>query len=119
MKRALFFIPCFLLSCAFCLGQSPIFPVFSLQNQATLKRTTARTFLIPAAGIQSGKNLTLVGPIIRLAQMDHVLPSSPSLTGIGATELYFFSREEKKLQFYLAFNSKYQKTEVEWESNYW
>jgi len=115
----LFFILLFSFPWAFCQGQSSIFPVFAIQKQATLKRVTARTFLIPAVGIQSGQNMTLVGPVIRLAQWDDTLPYKPSLTGIQATETYFFSREEKKLQFYLAFNSKYQKTEEEWESNYW
>lgn len=119
MKTIVFCIPLFLFSWAFCQGQSSVSPVLALDQQVTLKRVTARTFLIPQAGVQSGRNMLLVGPVIRMGQVNQAYFGKPSLTGIQVTEAYFFSREGKKLQLYLAFKSKYQKTEEEWESNFW
>lgn len=119
MKTIVFCIPLFLFSWAFCQGQPSVSPVLALDQQVTLKRVTARTFLIPQAGVQSGRNMLLVGPVIRMGQVNQAYFGKPSLTGIQVTEAYFFSREGKKLQLYLAFRSKYQKVEEEWESNFW
>jgi len=120
MKKGVFLILLILLTGPWCRGQSPVLPLFAFQKQLTLKRVTARTFLIPAVGIQKGNNMILAGPVIRIAQLDNALSNKPILTGIQLSEAYFFpNKKNSRLQFYAVYFSKYQEIEEEWTGNFW
>lgn len=107
-------------SVTLCSAQFGLSPVLAVQKQATLKRATARVFVIPSAGLRTGRNIMTIGPVVRLAQLDDVQPNKLMLTGVQATYNHIFTRkEDKKLQFYGEINSKYQVIEEEWQSNYW
>ena len=120
MKKRCLSLLLLFLAFSLCCGQSTITPVISFQKQLTLKRATAAVFVIPSVGIKKGSNTILAGPVIRIAQLDNVLPDKPIFTGFQVTQQHFFTiQDTKKLRFFGEFNSKYQEMEEEWTSNYW